>query len=130
MKNVLFVIICLLSASSFNHAIAQDNRVIRIAKIRIDELQLEAYKAAVKEQIEAAIKNEPGVLTLYAVQDKNDPANVTVFEIYANQEAYQSHIQTAHFKKYKATTAEMVKSLELIDVTSIAMASKSNPQHR
>jgi quinol monooxygenase YgiN len=36
-------------------------------------------------------------------------------EIYADKEAYQSHLQTAHFKKYKEGTAKMVKSLKLID---------------
>ena len=40
--------------------------------------------------------------------------------IYADQEAYQSHIQTAHFKEYKEETAKMVKSLKLIDVNSLA----------
>ena len=32
-----------------------------------------------------------------------------------DKEAYQSHLQTAHFKKYKEGTAKMVKSLKLID---------------
>jgi hypothetical protein len=36
-------------------------------------------------------------------------------EIYADKEAYQSHLQTAHFKKYKEGTVKMVKSLKLID---------------
>jgi hypothetical protein len=32
-----------------------------------------------------------------------------------DKEAYLSHLQTAHFKKYKEGTAQMVKSLRLID---------------
>ena len=32
-----------------------------------------------------------------------------------DKEAYQSHLQTAHFKKYKEGTAKMVKSLKLFD---------------
>jgi quinol monooxygenase YgiN len=106
-------------------AMAQDKRVIRIAKIKIDEAYIDAYKAAVREQIETAVKIEPGVLTLYAVHDKQAPANVTVFEIYADTAAYQSHIQTAHFKKYKTSTAHMVKALELVDVSAIALAAKN-----
>jgi quinol monooxygenase YgiN len=107
-----------------NAASAQDNRIIRIAKIQIDPAQLKSYQAAVKEQIETAMKVEPGVLLLYAVHDKKVPTNVTVFEIYADTAAYQSHIQTTHFKKYKASTAHMVKSLELTDVTAIELAQK------
>ena len=36
-------------------------------------------------------------------------------EMVEARDAYQSHIQTAHFKKYKEGTAQMVKSLKLID---------------
>ena len=63
---------------------------------------------------------EPGVLTLFSMQTKEDPCKIYILEIYADQEAYQSHIQTAHFKKYKEGTAQMVKSLKLIDVNPLA----------
>lgn len=114
----------LLTLMSYTIAAAQGTRIIRIAKIKIDPASIEQYNAAVKEQAEAAVRTEPGVLMLYAVNDKKDATNVTVFEIYKDNEAYQSHIQTAHFKKYKTGTAKMVKSLELIDVNAIAMESK------
>ncbi|MEI9920193.1 MAG: putative quinol monooxygenase [Bacteroidota bacterium] len=118
------ILFCFVTIMSYNIAEAQDNRVIRIAKIKIDAAHIEEYKVAVREQIETAVRVEAGVLTLYAVHDKKDPTSVTVFEIYADQAAYQSHIQTEHFKKYKTSTANMVKSLELIDVSSIATESK------
>lgn len=40
-------------------------------------------------------------------------------EIYANQEAYQSHIKTPHFLKYKEGTIEMVQELEIVDTTPL-----------
>ena len=46
---------------------------VRVAEIGIDPAQLEPYKAAVKEQIEAAVRLEPGVLALYSVTDKENP---------------------------------------------------------
>jgi quinol monooxygenase YgiN len=97
---------------------------MRIARIVVDATKLESYKAALKEGMEAAVAKEPGVLSLYAVYEKNDPAQVTVFEMYADENAYQLHIQTAHFKKYKATAEGMVKSLVLVDVDPIALAAK------
>jgi hypothetical protein len=39
---------------------------VRIAELEIDSGQLEAYKLALKEEIETSIRIEPGVLTLYA----------------------------------------------------------------
>ena len=71
-----------------------------------------------------AVRVEPGVLTYYAVADKSDPANITILEIYADTAAYKSHIETPHFKKYNATVKDMVKWLELIDVTLIGSAKK------
>jgi quinol monooxygenase YgiN len=95
-----------------------------MARLQIDSAQLDAYKAILKEQIEAAVRIEPGVLMLYAVAEKNNPTFITVFEIYASQEAYQSHIKTMHFLKYKNGTKDMVKSLQLIDAEPIALEAK------
>src|SRR5262245_19408439 len=90
-------------------AFAQSNsHYMRIAKLIIDSTRLESYKAALKEHAETAVRVEPGVLSLYAVYEKKNPTHVSVFEIYADEEAYKSHIQTAHFKKYKETVQNMV----------------------
>ena len=107
-------------------AFAQDSKepYVRVAEIEIDPLQLDAYKAAVKEQIEAAVRLEPGVLALYAVTDKENPARIVVFEIYADMEAYKAHLETAHFKKYKVATQEIVKSLNLRDTVPIQLGAK------
>ncbi|MBO9616880.1 MAG: antibiotic biosynthesis monooxygenase [Dyadobacter sp.] len=100
--------------------------MVRMAKIEIDSAYLEPYKAAIREHTQAAIANEPGVLTLYAMYDKARPTHVTVLEIYASKDAYQAHLKTPHFQKYKAGTLKMVKSLELIDVDPIAFGAKPN----
>jgi quinol monooxygenase YgiN len=64
------------------------------------------------------------VLTYYAVADKDNPSHITILEIYADSAAYKSHIETPHFKKYKATVQSMVKSLQLTNVNLIAAARK------
>ena len=97
---------------------------MRIARIVVDSAQLETYKVALKEGITTAVRTEPGVLSLTAVYEKDHPTHVTVFEIYADEKAYQSHIQTEHFLKYKATVQHMVKALELVDVSPIAVEAK------
>ena len=97
---------------------------VQVAHIEIDPVQLEEYRAAVREQITAAIRDEPGVLVLYAVSDKDNPAHVTVFEIYRDAAAYQAHLTTTHFKKYKAATEKMVKSLTLVKSDPILLGAK------
>lgn len=122
MPRVIYMILIAMALTL--SAAAQDHRMVRLAKIQVDPAQLEQYTAALKEQMNAAIKNEPGVLTYYAVADKADPSHITILEIYADTAAYQAHIQTPHFKKYKATVQNMVKKLELVDVNLIAAAKK------
>ena len=123
--SLLILIIVMITSIVSDKTFAQDkNLVVQIAKLQIDPAQLENYKAAVKEHIEIPVRVEPGVLTLYAVYEKNNPTHVTVIEIYANADAYKAHLETAHFKKYKTGTKNMVKSLELIETVPIALESK------
>ena len=103
-----------------------NNQMVRLAKIKVDPLQVDKYNLALKEQMTTAVREEPGVLTYYAVADKIDPSQITILEIYADTAAYKKHIETTHFKKYKETVKDMVKSLELIDVSLIGSAKKSN----
>ncbi|MGZ3939203.1 MAG: putative quinol monooxygenase [Flavisolibacter sp.] len=118
-----FILTLMLNAK----AMAQEkNQMVRLAKIKVDPLQLEEYNRALKEQMTTAIRVEPDVSTYYAVADKNDPSNITILEIYADTAAYNSHIATPHFKKYKEAVKDMVKSLELVDVTLIGVAKKPN----
>ena len=98
----------------------------RIAKIKVDINQLEKYKVALKEQMNTAIKLEPGVLSYTVVADKKDLSLITIIEVYANLEAYQSHILTPHFKKYKDAVKDMVLSLELIDTELIERVHKDD----
>lgn len=90
-------------------------RIVRLAEIEVVPEYLEEYLAYAKEVGVTSVKVEPGVLTLFSMQTKEDPCKIYILEIYADKDAYQSHLQTAHFKKYKEGTAKMVKSLKLID---------------
>lgn len=92
-----------------------NKQMVRLAKLVIDSTQLKQYNAILKEEIETSVKVETGVITLYAVAEKNKPTHITILEIYANVEAYKKHIQTPHFLKYKNGTKDMVKSLELVE---------------
>ncbi len=123
----LKIIMIVMMALAFDSkSIAQNkNLVVRIARLQIDSAQLENYKVALKLHAETAVRVEPGVLTLYAVYEKDHPTHVTVFEIYANTDAYQAHLKTPHFIRYKTSTKDMVKSLELTETVPIALETKA-----
>ena len=110
----LILIIAMLIVVFPGRTSAQDKgQMVRLAKLVVDSAQLENYKSLLKEEIEASVRIEPGVLTLYAVSEKDKPTHITILEIYADTAAYKSHLQTPHFLKYKTGTKDMVKSLEL-----------------
>ena len=117
----LFVpIVAMLIAVCCSNAFAQEKRqMVRLSKIVVDSAQLENYKAALKEEVEASVRLEPGVLTLYAVSEKDNPSHFTILEIYADINAYKAHIQAPHFLKYKTGTKDMVTSLELVDTVPL-----------
>jgi quinol monooxygenase YgiN len=100
------------------------DRLVRLAELEIDPAQLDAYKMALREEIETSIRVEQGVLTLYAVSVKDQPNQIRLFEMYASPAAYQAHLQSQHFMKYKSTTAAMVKSLRLIESEPVALGTK------
>lgn len=115
---ILIVVFC--SSTSAQ----EKSQMVRLAKLVIDSAQLKNYKAMLKEEIETSIRVEPGVLTLYAVSEKDNPTNITILEIYADTAAYKLHIQTPHFIKYKNGTKDMVKSLELVESVPIVPGMK------
>lgn len=92
----------------------------RLVKIVVDSTKLEAYKSALKEGTETSVYLEPGVISYNIYYEKVKPNHITIFETYSSIESYTKHVQTTHFKKYKSQVADMVQSLEIIDVGVIA----------
>jgi quinol monooxygenase YgiN len=116
-----------LATSLGGATVAQETggQYVQVAEIEIDPAQLDTYRAAVQEQIDAAIQKEPGVLVLYAVSEKDEPYRVKVFEIYRDRKAYEAHLESDHFRKYKTAVAKMVTSLKLMQATPIALGAKT-----
>src|SRR6266851_4409148 len=112
-RQIVVLAVSVLGAWCGNAVAAETKKpYVRIADIEIDGAQLEAYKAAVTEEIEASIQIEPGVQALYAVSDKEDATHITVFEIYVDE------------SEYKAATQNMVRALKLAETVPIALGAK------
>jgi quinol monooxygenase YgiN len=99
--------------------------LVRIAQIEVDPAQLDGYRAASRAIVEASVAEEPGVLAFYAVEPNGIPGQVWVMEIYRCEAAYRAHLETPHFKTYKAAVAAMVNSLRLVETTLIAFGAKA-----
>lgn len=101
------------------------SRYVRLAELEIHPTQIDAFTEAIREVGQASVQNEDGCLALYAVADKDNPAHVRVFEIYRDAAAYETHLQTAHFRKFRAATDAMVRARKLVDANPVSLATKS-----
>jgi 4-carboxymuconolactone decarboxylase len=108
------------TGAAISPPVAQKNgMVVRISEIQIDPKHLDEYNAILREEAEASMRLEPGVISIFPMYQQQDPTQVRILEIYSSVEAYKAHINTPHFQKYKTTTLHMVRSLKLIDMESI-----------
>ena len=98
--------------------------IVRLSKIEVYPQYLDEYMKYATEVGEVSLRTEPGVLTMYAVGEKENPCKITILETYASREAYEKHIASKHFQKYKQGTLHMVKSLQLCDQTPLNNANK------
>ena len=94
-------------------ATAKANMIVRIAEIEVFPQYLEEYLAFANEVDRLSIEREPGVICLFPMQSAEDSTKIRILEIYASEEAYQLHLKTPHFQKYKQGTLHMVKDLKL-----------------
>ena len=100
--------------------------MVRIAELEIDPNHLEAYKAILAEEQEASVRLEPGVLMLHSVSIADSPTSIRLLEVYASRSAYEAHTKSPHFLEYKEATANMVKSLRLVDANPILLCAKNS----
>lgn len=102
-----------------------DQPLVRLAEIEIDPDCLDEYDALLKEEIEASIAKEPGVLMLYALRVREQPTQLRLVEIYADEAAYRAHLRSEHFLKYKAGTERMIRSLRLVETDPLLLRSRN-----
>ena len=98
--------------------------IVRLSKVEVYPQHIDEYMKYATEVGEISLRTEPGVLTMYAVGEKDNPCKITILETYASREAYEKHIASEHFRKYKQGTLHMVKSLVLSDQTPLNPANR------
>jgi hypothetical protein len=94
---------------------------VRIAELEIDPAQLERFKGAVREQM---VRVGPGVQDLYAVSVKDDPSS-GYSKCMPTRAHNMAHLETPHFKKFRAVTDDIVKSRKLIDTVPIVLGARA-----
>ncbi len=112
---MLFALVLSLTAVAQEKATQANNEtmIVRLAEIEVYPEHLQEYLKFANEVDRQSVEREPGVICLFPMQSAEDSTQIRILEIYASEDAYQSHIKTEHFQKYKQGTMHMVKSLKL-----------------
>jgi quinol monooxygenase YgiN len=102
---------------------AQDQgMMVRMSEIDVHPKHLEQYKTILKDEAEASVRLEPGVIAIFPMYQRENASTFRIIEIYASREAYEGHLKTPHFLHYKSGTSAMVKSLRLVDMEALDAA--------
>lgn len=80
-----------------------------------------------EENLTTSIQIEPGTLAMYSTHLADDPAMCYVFEVYADDDAYQVHASSPQFKGYVAMAANNLTSREVCQVNPELMVEKPTP---
>lgn len=121
----IFLLLCLFnlliscSKKTDGTNIHHNKMLVRIAELEIHSDFLSDYLTILREESRASVEREAGVICIFPMQIKENPASIRLVEIYASEEAYRSHLESLHFKHYKSATLHMVKSLRLVDAVAV-----------
>lgn len=132
MRNILLLIVIMISILTCKpkeeHECMEElnGMIIRISEIEIEPNYLDEYLKILKEESEASVRLETGVISIFPMFQKENPNEIRILEIYASKEAYEAHLQTPHFKHYKTSTLKMVKALKLVDMNPIDLETMPN----
>jgi len=112
-KLLIFIVLLFSWDNTFSQ---QSDMLIRMSEIEVYPEFSKEYNMILTEEADASMKLEPGVIAIFPMYEKEKPNQIRILEMYATWEAYQSHLKTPHFIKYKTSTLKMIKSLKLIDM--------------
>jgi (4S)-4-hydroxy-5-phosphonooxypentane-2,3-dione isomerase len=108
------------------HAAAEAGGVyINAVDLVIVPSEMPKYLEAIKENAANAVK-EPGCREFNVTVLASNPNHVFLYEVYDNEAALEAHRQTEHFKKYAATTKNMVADRSVRAMSVVAMNSKAH----
>ncbi len=122
---VLLAVIAVVLLPMRSHEAAAQSGPLLINAVEYDIVpgQVDNFLAALKENGVASVK-EPGCREFDIAVSQKDSNHVLIVEVYNDAAAAQAHRETDHFKKYAATTKDMIAKREVRSFSSIAMNMK------
>ncbi|MEX3019191.1 putative quinol monooxygenase [Kluyvera sp. STS39-E] len=123
----------LLAMSSSASALGQKATVppvFNIFELVIKQDKYSAYDSLAEKNITASVTGEPGTLAMYSANKTASPSVAYVFEIYADSDAYQQHLNSTSYKEFLRNSADILQTSQQrrIDVIPQFLADKQIAQ--
>ncbi len=78
-----------------------------LARFKVQPGKEDEAEKAISEMAVAVQANEPGALAYIMHRSQKDPSEITVFEVYADAEAFDAHGQSPHMGQFRAAFASV-----------------------
>jgi (4S)-4-hydroxy-5-phosphonooxypentane-2,3-dione isomerase len=80
--------------------------LVLVVKFQLKPEYLKPFIRAALADALGANEDEPGCRRFDVIQDEADPNCICFYEAYDDEAAFQAHLQTPHYLKYRETTRE------------------------
>lgn len=99
--------------------------IMRIFEFELNANDVQPILEAGRKNIEASVRDEPGVLSMYCATDTTDPTKLYVVEVYRDHAAYQAHVESAHFKEFLGSIEGKVIRRRVVETHPAVLGAKS-----
>ena len=93
---------------------------VLVVNLEIKPGDIDRFMAMALENAKASRETEPGCRQFDVLADPEDPTKIAFYEIYDNKQAFESHLETAHFKKYFEHAVPLLSERERAFFTRVA----------
>ena len=101
--------------------------ITRLFRLERDMAKEDVYNEVGAHNLTTSIKVEPGTLAMYATHVPDDPKTCYVFEIYADDEAYNVHVASEHFQAFAKMAGEVLTGRAVYQLVPQLLVEKSEP---
>ncbi len=79
----------------------------------------EAFLDLVRQNASASVRDEPGCHQFDVCADPDRPGEVTLYEIYEDRAAFETHLTTSHFISFDSASAPLIQSKDVRTYTRV-----------
>lgn len=101
--------------------------ITRLFKLERVLEKRDLYDQVGANNLTTSIKVEPGTLAMYGTHVPDDPATCYVFEVYADDDAYNVHVASEHFQAFAKMAGEVLTGREVYQLNPQLLVEKNEP---